>query len=103
MKLGLPRSLMTDDGSAMLAEETSQGLARMGIDRKTTLPYSPYQNGKQKVFWGQLEGRLLELVRKHKDLKLSFLNQAAQAWVEQDYHRRFNREIKNIDSILFLR
>jgi hypothetical protein len=35
----------------------------------------------------------LELVRKHKDLKLSFLNQAAQAWVEQDYHRRFNREI----------
>jgi hypothetical protein len=37
----------------------------------------------------------LELVRKHNDLKLSFLNQAAQAWVEQDYHRRFNREIQS--------
>ena len=77
----------------MLAEETTQGLARLGIEHKTTLPYSPYQNGKQEVFWAQLEGRLLELLRKQKDLKLSFLNQAAQAWVEQDYHRRFNREI----------
>jgi transposase InsO family protein len=95
MKRGLPRSLMTDNGSAMLAEETTQGLARLGIDHKTTLPYSPYQNGKQEVFWGQLEGRLLELVRKHKDLKLSFLNQAAQAWVEQDYHRRINRETQS--------
>jgi len=26
----------------MLAEETTQGLARLGIDHKTTLPYSPY-------------------------------------------------------------
>jgi hypothetical protein len=93
MKRGLPRSLMSDNGAAMLAEETTQGLARLGIEHKTTLPYSPYQNGKQEVFWAQLEGRLLELLRKEKDLKLSFLNQAAQAWVEQDYHRRFNREI----------
>jgi hypothetical protein len=94
MKRGLPRALMTDNGAAMLAEETTQGLARLGVEHKTTLPYSPYQNGKQEVFWAQLEGRLLELLRKEKDLKLSFLNQAAQAWVEQDYHRRFNREIK---------
>lgn len=94
MKRGLPRALLTDNGSAMLAEETTQGLARLGIEHKTTLPYSPYQNGKQEVFWGRLEGRVLELLRKHKDLKLSFLNQAAQAWVEQDYHRKFNREMK---------
>lgn len=94
MKRGLPRALMTDNGAAMLAEETTQGLARLGIEHKTTLPYSPYQNGKQEVFWAQLEGRLLELLRKQKDLKLSFLNQAAQAWVEQDYHRRVNREIR---------
>ncbi|EIM65338.1 integrase family protein [Desulfobacter postgatei 2ac9] len=30
MKRRLPRSLMTDNGSAMLAEETTQGLARLG-------------------------------------------------------------------------
>jgi hypothetical protein len=94
MKRGLPRALMSDNGSAMLAEETRQGLERLGIAHKTTLPYSPYQNGKQEAFWGQLESRLIELLRGVEDLKLSFINQAAQAWVEQDYHRRFHKEIK---------
>ncbi len=93
MKRGLPRALMSDNGAAMLAEETRNGLARLGIEHKTTLPYSPYQNGKQEVFWAQLEGRLLELLRGVENLKLSFVNNAAQAWVEQDYHRRVHREI----------
>jgi transposase InsO family protein len=93
MKRGLPRALLTDNGGAMLAEETQNGLARLGIEHKCTLPYSPYQNGKQEVFWGQLEGRLLELLRGVDNLKLGFLNTAAQAWVEQDYHRRLHREI----------
>ena len=94
MKRGLPRALMTDNGAAMLAEETRQGLKRLGIKHETTLPYSPYQNGKQEAFWGQLESRLVELLRGVKDLKLSFLNQAAQAWAEQDYQRRRHSEIK---------
>ena len=94
MKRGLPRALLTDNGAAMLAEETRNGLGRLGIEHKTTLPYSPYQNGKQETFWGQLEGRLLELLRGIEDLKLSFINQAAQAWVEQDYHRKEHREIR---------
>ena len=94
MKRGLPRALMSDNGAAMLAEETREGLARLGIEHKTTLPYSPYQNGKQEVFWANLEGRLLELLRSvDESLRLSFLNQAAQAWAEQDYHRRVHREI----------
>jgi|APSaa5957512622_1039677.scaffolds.fasta_scaffold17448_3 transposase InsO family protein len=94
MKRGLPRALMTDNGAAMLAEETRRGLKRLGIEHETTLPYSPYQNGKQEVFWAQLESRLLELLRGVEDLKLAFVNQAAQAWVEQDYHRKLHREIK---------
>lgn len=94
MKRGLPRALLTDNGAAMLAEETRRGLQRLGIQHKTTLPYSPYQNGKQEVFWGQLESRLIELLRGVKDLGLAFLNQAAQAWVEQDYHRRYHKEIR---------
>ncbi|MBL0713577.1 MAG: transposase family protein [Desulfosarcina sp.] len=94
MKRGLPRALMTDNGAAMLAEETRRGLKRLGIEHETTLPYSPYQNGKQEVFWAQLESRLLELLRGVEDLKLAFVNQAAQAWVEQDYHRKPHREIK---------
>lgn len=93
MKRGLPRALMTDNGAAMLAEETRNGLLRLAIDHKTTLPYSPYQNGKQECFWGQLESRLVELLRSVEDLSLSFINQAACAWVEQDYHRKHHTEI----------
>jgi hypothetical protein len=93
MKRGLPRALMTDNGSAMLAEETRQGLLRLGVVHETTLPYSPYQNGKQEVFWAQLEGRLIEMLRGIENLKLAFINHAAQAWVEQDYHRNQHREI----------
>jgi len=93
LKRGLPRALLTDNGSAMIAEETREGLARLGVEHKTTLPYSPYQNGKQEVFWAQLEGRLAEMLRGIEPLKLAFLNRAGQAWAEQDYHRREHREI----------
>ena len=93
MKRGLPRALMTDNGAAMSAEETSQGLLRLGVVHETTLPYSPYQNGKQEVFWAQLEGRLVAMLRGIENLKLAFINQAAQAWVEQDYHRNRHSEI----------
>jgi putative transposase len=94
MKRGLPRALMTDNGAAMLAEETRRGLRRLAIEHQTTLPYSPYQNGKQEAFWGLLESRMLELLRGIENLKLSFVNQAAQAWIEQDYHRKIHSEIK---------
>lgn len=62
LKRGVPRSLLTDNGSAMIAAETTQGLQRLGIVHDTTLPYSPYQNGKQESFWGQVEGRLLAML-----------------------------------------
>jgi transposase InsO family protein len=42
-KRGLPRALLTDNGSAMVAEEVTQGLLRLGIVAERTLPYSPYQ------------------------------------------------------------
>ena len=62
MKRGLPRALMTDNGAAMLAEETVTGLATLGIVHQTTLPYSPYQNAKQESFWGRVEGRLMAML-----------------------------------------
>jgi putative transposase len=93
LKRGLPRALMTDNGAAMLAQETREGLARLGVEHETTLPFSAYQNGKQEVFWASLEGRLLELLRDVEPLRLAFLNQAAQAWAEQDYQRHPHREI----------
>jgi putative transposase len=93
LKRALPRALMTDNGSAMLAAETTQGLARLGMLHETTLPYSPYQNGKQENFWSQIEGRLLPLLEGVADLSLRALNDATQAWVEMEYNRKEHSEL----------
>jgi putative transposase len=92
-KRGLPRSLMTDNGSAMIAQETRNGLLQLGIKHDNTLPYSPYQNGKQESFWGQLEGRLMAMLSRVEPLSLDFLNRATQAWVEMEYNRSLHEEI----------
>jgi putative transposase len=93
MKRGLPRALMTDNGAAMLAEETTSGLAKLGVLHQTTLPYSPYQNAKQESFWGRVEGRLMAMLEGEESLTLDALNLATQAWVEQEYHRTRHSEI----------
>ncbi|MCA1789992.1 MAG: DDE-type integrase/transposase/recombinase [Thioalkalivibrio sp.] len=92
-KRGLPRSLMSDGGAAMIAEEVREGLLRLGIVHEKTLPYSPYQNGKQERFWATLEGRLMEMLAGVKDLTLEFLNEATQAWAEMEYNRAVHREL----------
>jgi len=94
-KRGLPRALLTDNGSAMVAEEVTEGLAQLGIIHERTLPYSPYQNGKQEAFWGTLEGRLMKMLEGVADLTLEFLNEATQAWMEIEYNRRVHREISS--------
>jgi putative transposase len=94
-KRGLPRALLTDNGSAMLAEEVTQGLLRLGIFHERTLPYSPYQNGKQEAFWGRLEGRLMKMLDGVAELTLDFLNQATQAWIEMEYNRAVHREMSS--------
>ena len=91
-KRGLPRALLTDNGSAMVAEEVTQGLLRLGIVHERTLPYSPYQNGKQEAFWGTLEGRLMKMLDGLAELTLEFLNRATQAWMEMEYNRAVHRE-----------
>jgi putative transposase len=102
LKRGLPRSLLTDNGAAMMAAETRQGLQRLGIVHETTLPYSPYQNGKQESFWGQVEGRLLAMLENYRDLTLALLNQATQAWVEMEYQRKLHSETGQTPLVRFL-
>jgi transposase InsO family protein len=102
-KRGLPRALLTDNGAAMLAAETTEGLERLGIVHHTTLPYSPEQNGKQESFWGQIEGRLLPMLEGERDLTLALLNVATQAWVEEEYHRKEHSEIKEAPLDRYLR
>ena len=92
-KRGLPRALMTDNGSAMQAEEFQAGLHALSILHEPTLPYSPYQNAKQETFWATLEGRLMAMLEEFKELSLAHLNELTQVWVEQEYHQRTHAEL----------
>ncbi len=92
LKRGLPRALLTDNGSPMTAAETTQGLQRLSVTHQTTLPYSPQQNGKQESFWGQIEGRLMAMLEGEDKLTLKLLNDATTAWVEMEYHRKTHSE-----------
>lgn len=101
-KRGLPRALLTDNGSAMLAAEITEGLARLGIVHHTTLPYTPEQNAKQESFWGQIEGRLLPMLEGVPDLTLELLNRATLAWLELEYNRKVHSEIGTTPLARFL-
>jgi transposase InsO family protein len=92
-KRGLPRALMTDNGSAMIAAEVQEGLARLSIAYNPTLPYSAYQNAKMEVVWGPLEGRFVAMLQNVAELRLDFLNDATQAYVEMEYNRKVHDEI----------
>jgi len=94
-KRGLPRALMTDNGSAMTSAEFTQGLSALSILHQPTLPYSPYQNAKQEVFWAQVEGRLMAMLEGEADISLALLNEATIAWIEFEYHRKIHTEIES--------
>ena len=93
LKYGLPRSEMHDDGSAMKAAEILSGAKRLGIEHFPTLPYSPYQNGKQETFWETVESRLMAMLENVEPLELAFLNHATAAWNEFDYNRSIHSEL----------
>lgn len=92
-KRGLPRLLLSDNGSAFCAAESEQGLERLSITHNTTLPYTPEQNGKQEAFWTQVEGRLMAMLEGEQPLTLELLNRATQAWVDGEYNQKKHDEI----------
>ncbi len=101
-KRGVPRSLMTDNGAAMTSAEFSEGLTRLGIVQKLTLPYSPHQNGKQEVLWAQLEGRLMAMLKNKKLLTLKELNDLTIAWAEVEYNKSNHSELESTPLNRFL-
>jgi transposase InsO family protein len=92
MRRGLPRSSLSDNGAAMLAEEITEGLARLSIIHETTLAFSPYMNAKSEVLWATVESRLMAMLEGVAHLTLAFLNEATQAWAEFDYNRKIHSE-----------
>lgn len=93
MKRRRPRSALSDNGGAMTAGEIENGFIGLSIVHERTLSESPYQNGKQESFWGQIEGRLLPMLESVRPLTLPILNQATHAWLEQEYNRTRHSEI----------
>jgi transposase InsO family protein len=102
-KRGLPRGLLDDNGGPMIAAETKEGLERLGIVNFNTMPRTPAQNGKQESFWGPVERRLLAMLEGVEGLTLSQLNEATQAWIEQEYHRSVHSEFKETPLERYLR
>lgn len=100
LKRGLPRAFLTDNGPAMGAAETTEGLGRLSILHETTLPYSPYQNGKQEAFFGPVEGRLMKMLEGVEVLDLRTLNEATQAWVELEHNTEPHGELPDGQSPL---
>lgn len=92
-KRSLPRSLMSDNGSAMISGEFTRGLERLGILHQPTPPRHPHCNGKQEVFWAQLEGRFMAMLEGEEQLTLSLLNEALIAWIEFEYHKNVHSEL----------
>jgi putative transposase len=92
-KWGLPRALMSDNGGAETASEIEHGLVELGVVHELTLPYSPYQNAKQEVFWATIEGRLLAMLEGVEELTLELLNEATLAFVEFEYNRKPHSEL----------
>jgi putative transposase len=101
-KRSIPRSLLTDNGSAMLSTEFKNGLSTLGILHETTMIYSPYQNGKQENFWGQVEGRLIAMLESKNDLGLKELNDITLMWVEVEYNKKIHSEIETTPLSRFL-
>ena len=101
-KRGLPGAILMDNGAAMTAQEVRAGLVRLGVVQDTTLPYSPYQNGKQEIFWATVEGRLMAMLQGTPELTLELLNHATQAWVEMEYNRTAHRETREAPLQRFL-
>ncbi len=91
---GLPRGLLNDNGGPMLAAETQEGLSRLSIEHHMTLAQTPEQNGKQEVFFSQIEGRLMPMLEGEPNLTLELLNRATFAWVEEEYQRHLHSETK---------
>ena len=101
-KRGLPGEAMSDEGPAMTAAEIVQGLSRLGVLHRPTLPYSPNVNGKIENLWTQVEGRLIAMLEDVADLTLDFLNEATQAWVEFEYNRKVHQETDEAPIARFL-
>ncbi len=102
MRRGLPRAIVSDNGSPMISGEFLAGGENLGLSMQRIKPRSPWMNGKIESFWGPLEGRLMSMLHNIRNLTLAELNTLTQVWVEQEYHRALHSELKDTPLKVFL-
>jgi putative transposase len=93
-KRGKPAGIMMDNGPAMKAGETRQGLLDLGIELVEIPDYTPEHNAIIEAFWKQINLRLIPMLESVKDLTLAQINEATQAWLELEYNRSVHSETK---------
>ena len=86
MKRGKPADIMMDNGGAMKAGETRQGLLDLGIQLVEIPEYTPEHNAIIEAFWKQITLRLLPMLESVRDLTLQLLNEATLAFLEFEYN-----------------
>jgi len=94
LRRGAPRCLMSDNGPAMISEPMKRGCDRLSIRIHYNPAYTPWKNGKMENFWESLEGQLVAMARKEKDLTLQELNIYTNEWIESVYHNRIHSETR---------
>ena len=92
-KRALPRALMSDNGSAMLAAETNGGLGTAGYRARKNAALCALPKRQTGGFWNGIEGRLLPMLEGVADLTLDQLNEATLAWIEMEYNRSVHSEL----------
>jgi hypothetical protein len=93
-KRGRPGGVMMDNGPAMKAGETRQGLLDLGISLVSIPDYTPEHNAIIEAFWRQISLRLLPMLEGVPDLSLAQLNESTQAWLELEYNATTHSETK---------
>ena len=107
LKRGTARTAMSDNGAAMTATEITEGLARLSLSFVKPHPPSaiPHMPTASRRPVGSVEGQAdgaMAMLEGVDDLSLSRLNEATQAWVEQDYNRKHHGEINDTPLARFL-
>eukprot|EP00731_Ephydatia_muelleri_P017202 Em0010g300a len=80
MRMGLPRVLLSDNGSEFCNALNDQLSEMLGIKRRLTTPYHPQANGLDERFNQTLQNMLVKYVSSKKDMWSHYLDTCAFAY-----------------------
>ena len=91
LAFGLPKRLYVDNGPAFSSDLLAAACARLGISLIHSKPYDSPSRGKIERFFRTVRDRFLATI--DEDLSLDQLNDAFDAWLQEDYHHKVHSGI----------